>query len=439
MNGSFRRFALTWGVSLLCLNLATACKKKDNEDDSGPVTRNFTPARTAGDPCDDASQCDDDVFCNGQELCQANICVEGKLPCAEGQRCEESERSCESLCDVEEDADADGFRAIECGGSDCDDSNPNRYPGNTEVCDEQNVDEDCDEKTVGSRDADRDGYVDQACCNGDNCGDDCDDSDSRVHPNEGEQCDGKDNDCDGTIDEDVPEALVPRWYPDEDGDGARQAATAGIQNCATENPGYTLDSREDCDDEDPERTPGAIEVCDGKDNDCDASTFGCLRSLNPGATTIRGNVSLAAGVLNTETLVCPAPLFLAAVDLRLAAYGPGVVTTVAEIRCQRLSINEDTDRVEKSTDTEYTVAMGLTPSERLVVLERAEEVEGGAFCAQPFIFLDELCKTASFTDGKLSKTSNSAHCLPDELPTGIRFNAQKDEMSYICAQALGAE
>lgn len=438
MTVAFRGFALTWGVAFLSLNLLTACKKKESSERQ-PLARNFEPAWTTGDPCDEDSQCNDGVYCNGQEFCQDQTCIEGKVPCADGQSCSEQNESCESLCDVEEDADGDGFRAIECGGSDCDDSNSNRYPGNPEVCDDLGIDEDCDEKTVGSRDADRDGYVDQACCNGSNCGEDCDDSDSRVHPNEGEQCDGKDNDCDGEIDEDVPEALVPRWYPDADGDGARQASIPGIQNCATENPGYTLDSREDCDDEDDERTPGANEVCDGKDNDCDATTLGCLRSLGPGPTTIRGNVPLAAGVLNTETLSCPAPLFLAAVDLGLANYGPGVVTTVAEIRCQRLAINEESLRVEKSTDTEYTVAMALTPSERLRVLEREDVVEGGAFCAQPFIFLDELCKTVSFADGTLNKASTSAHCLPDELPTGIRFNAQKDEMSFICAQAMGAE
>ena len=77
---------------------------------------------------------------------------------------------------------------------------------------------------------------------------------------------------------------------------------------------------------------------------------------------------MVEGVLNTETLSCPWPLFLAAVDLGLETYGPGIVTTVAEIRCQQLSINEDTSRVEKSTDTEYTVSMELTPSERIRVV-----------------------------------------------------------------------
>ncbi len=426
------------GVALHA-TLMVGCKKKDRDsDDDGPAPRP-EPSETVGDPCDDSNDCDDGTFCNGREVCQEGFCVDGRYPCAEGQSCAESVGQCVSDCDVDEDADGDGFLAIECGGSDCDDSNPNRYPGNFEVCDELGRDEDCNPETLGSRDTDRDGYIDAACCNGELCGDDCDDGDSRVHPNEGEQCDGKDNDCDGEVDEDVPSALVPRWYPDEDGDGARKRATQGVQECATENPGYTLDSTEDCDDEDEERTPGAVELCDGKDNDCDPSTIGCLRSLSPGPTTIRGNVQVGGGVLNTETLECPEPLFLAAVDLGVVTYGPGIVTTVAEIRCQPLSVSQDTGRVEKSTDTTYTVSMDLTPSERITVVEREEVVEGGAFCIQPFIFLDEICKVVTFDDGILQKADDSAHCLPDELPVGIRFNAQTDEMSFICARAFGAE
>lgn len=439
MIGGFRKITLLAGFSVLCVGLTPGCKKKDGDSADEKPSDKRPPSPTVGDECSEDDDCDDETFCNGREVCQNGFCVDGRIPCAQGQSCREAASECVSDCDVDEDADGDGFVAAECGGSDCDDSNPTRYPGNAEVCEALGLDEDCNLETVGERDADRDGYTDVACCNGDNCGEDCDDGDSRVHPNEGEQCDGKDNDCDGEIDEDVPPALVPRWYPDEDGDGARKRSTPGVQECATENPGYTLDSTEDCDDVDEERTPGTVELCDGKDNDCDLATIGCLRNLSPGPSTIRGDVPLPDGVLNTETLECPEPLFLAAVDLSLVTYGPGITTTVAEIRCQRLSVSEDTGRVEKSTDTEYSVAMQLTPSERIVVVEREEVTLDGAFCAQPFIFLDQICKLATYIDGELEKAADSAHCLPDELPIGIRVNAQTDEMSFICAEALGAE
>src|SRR5262245_33664340 len=47
------------------------------------------------------------------------------------------------------DADADGHRAMACGGDDCDDADPLRYPGRTEVCDDAGHDDDCDPATLG--------------------------------------------------------------------------------------------------------------------------------------------------------------------------------------------------------------------------------------------------------------------------------------------------
>ncbi len=61
------------------------------------------------------------------------------------------------------DADGDGVESVACGGADCDDKDPNRYPGNTEICDARGHDEDCDPRTVGSRDLDGDGYDSDEC------------------------------------------------------------------------------------------------------------------------------------------------------------------------------------------------------------------------------------------------------------------------------------
>jgi len=62
------------------------------------------------------------------------------------------------------DADGDGHGAIPCG-DDCDDNDAQRYPGNTEVCDDREHDEDCDNSTYGHRDTDGDGEDDARCCN----------------------------------------------------------------------------------------------------------------------------------------------------------------------------------------------------------------------------------------------------------------------------------
>jgi hypothetical protein len=92
-------------------------------------------------------------------------------------------------CANNADADHDGARSIECAGNDCDDHDPQRRPGNTEVCDPAGRDEDCDPSTFGIRDADHDGFPDGQCRNVDaitqrvtSQGTDCDDSRPWVRP-----------------------------------------------------------------------------------------------------------------------------------------------------------------------------------------------------------------------------------------------------------------
>lgn len=87
-------------------------------------------------------------------------------------------------------------------------------------------------------DADQDG---ERACDGD-----CNDQDPGVSSQTPESTDGKDNDCDGLVDE----GLCPK---DADGDGF---ATSGG----------------DCDDLEPSRNPAAPELEDGIDNNCDGQT-----------------------------------------------------------------------------------------------------------------------------------------------------------------------
>ena len=217
--------------------------------------------------CSSAAECSDGLFCNGAEVCAAGVCAAGEAPCAGA--CEEATGSCETACTT--DADLDGHRAFACGGDDCDDDDPNRYPGNTEVCDADDHDEDCDLATYGIRDADGDAFPDARCCNGEGaerqCGSDCDDSLAIVHPTLPEACDGLDNDCDELVDEGV----LGRWIVDSDGDGhGSDAADAEAIDACFMPVGYAA-SDDDCDDGAGGVNPGVPERCDGAgvDENCD--------------------------------------------------------------------------------------------------------------------------------------------------------------------------
>jgi hypothetical protein len=93
---------------------------------------------------------------------------------------------------------------------------------------------------------------------------DCDDTDSSIHPGASEVCNGKDDDCDGSIDEGVKTT----YFRDADGDGYGNPSSS-TQTCPPP-PGYVTDDT-DCDDTDSSIHPGVSEVCNGKDDDCDGS------------------------------------------------------------------------------------------------------------------------------------------------------------------------
>ncbi len=191
-----------------------------------------------------------------------------------------------SVCQVDDpmprcDRDEDGVESAACGGADCDDDDPDRFPGNTELCDA--VDQDCDPCTVGSRDGDMDGATSRECTNPGatdaSCGDDvvvagdiasgtdCNDDDAMARPGADERCNDGDDDCDGVVDEGFATSV---YWIDDDDDGYGDGAMASTESC-TEPDGYANNDR-DCADGDASRNPDAAELCNDIDDDCDGTT-----------------------------------------------------------------------------------------------------------------------------------------------------------------------
>lgn len=184
------------------------------------------------------------------------------------------------------DADGDGYTLEE---SDCNDSDASINPGaveGTESCDGK--DNDCDgEVDEGEQcftptiDTDRDGYT---IVQGD-----CNDSDATIHPGATETCDGKDNDCNLQVDE----GLRSLFYQDGDNDGYGNIAKS-TKVCSA--PAGYVANHEDCNDNDKNVNPDATEVCDGTDNNCNAQIDEECPAPSPDAD--KDGVTVEAGDCN---------------------------------------------------------------------------------------------------------------------------------------------
>jgi len=200
-----------------------------------------------------------------------------------------------------EDADGDGVAACNEGGCDND---PDRFPGNTELCDL--VDSDCDGSLVDwYADTDSDGVPDCEDSDDDGDGDpdatDCGPLDSTISGvGVVEACDLVDADCDGSLVDDFDDTdgdLVPDCVdPDDDGDGEPDT--------------------EDCAPFDSSVYSDALELCNGVDDNCDSGDDD-LCSLSSAAAVVSvdesgGNLgdAVATGDLNgdgVDDLIVSAP------------------------------------------------------------------------------------------------------------------------------------
>jgi hypothetical protein len=127
------------------------------------------------------------------------------------------------------------------------------------------VDANCD----GAEEFDQDKdtfYTSQYPDRNGNIGDDCEDDNPQVNPDQLEDCaTASDDDCNGDANE-INAIGCEVYYNDADQDG--YGTSTSLCLCEAKD-NFSADNEDDCDDAESTTNPGADEYCDGHDDDCD--------------------------------------------------------------------------------------------------------------------------------------------------------------------------
>ena len=175
--------------------------------------------------------------------------------------------------------------------TDCNDQDASINPGAVEVCD--GIDNNCNPSDdtppdIWFADTDGDGFGDpnnttSSCTQPEDFvtnGDDCNDTSASIRPGGTEICNGLDDDCNNTVDDNANDAAT--WYFDSDSDGF---GNPNVEVFACTAPPDHRENSADCDDNSALINPNATEVCDGIDNNCNGTTDDNDSTLDPSTQT----------------------------------------------------------------------------------------------------------------------------------------------------------
>lgn len=368
----------------ICLGLLALAGCKDSDGDGARDKKDCAPLDFQINP-DAAEVCDGiDNNCNGQIDEDVAITAywdrdrDGYGDAAFARR----------VCELPEDG------ATEAG--DCNDLDPNAFPGAPETCNLQ--DDDCDNiadedvLVTFYRDDDGDGHGNPADTT-EGCSalqgytstsDDCNDSEPLAWTGALESCDGIDNNCDSQIDEGLEST---RQWEDADLDGYGNP-DAPILACG---PGVGIaDNPLDCDDTDATLSPDAIE---GRGNETDDDCDGYVDEFGVGPGNEFASVDAAlASAPNGSIIQLDQGFHLATVDLTsktVTFAGEGCDRTTLYADAQGTAITADDDTIER-----MTVSGGTG-----TILDVEEDRQyGGGLLLLGDTSVNDLCVTANSAD-----------------------------------------